>query len=62
MVNLEQFISKYVMGRDSSLFARDVQKNSVALSGAVCGKSMLACMLGGNREFCFSISRRSLKR
>ena len=53
MVNLEQFISKYVTGRDSSLFARDVQKNSVALSGAACGKSMLACMLGENREICF---------
>ncbi len=45
MVNLEQFISKYVTGRDSSLFARDIQKNSVALSGAVCGKSML--VIGG---------------
>ncbi len=45
MINLEQFISKYVTERDSSLFARDIQNNSVALTKAIKDKSML--VIGG---------------
>lgn len=45
MINLEQFISKYVTERDSSLFARDIQNNSEALTKAIKDKSML--VIGG---------------
>lgn len=45
MLNLEQFISKYVTERDSSLFAKDIQNNSEALTKAICGKTML--VIGG---------------
>ena len=45
MTNLEQFISKYVTERDSSLFARDIKHNSDALTKAIDGKSML--VIGG---------------
>ena len=45
MTNLEQFISKYVTERDSSLFARDIKNNSDALTKAIGGKSML--VIGG---------------
>ena len=45
MINLEQFISKYVTERDSSLFARDIKNNSDALTKAIGGKSML--VIGG---------------
>ena len=45
MINLEQFISKYVTERDSSLFAKDIQNNSVALTKAIKDKSML--VIGG---------------
>ena len=45
MINLEQFISKYVTGRDSSLFARDIQNNYDALAKAICGNTLL--FIGG---------------
>ena len=45
MINLEQFISKYITERDSSLFGKDIQNNSQALSRAINGKSML--VIGG---------------
>ena len=45
MINLEQFISQYVTERDSSLFAKDIQNNSVALTKAIKDKSML--VIGG---------------
>ena len=45
MINLEQFISKYVTERDSSLFAKDIKDNSEALTKAICGKTML--VIGG---------------
>ena len=45
MINLEQFISKYVTGRDSSLFAKDIKNNSSNLAKAINGKSML--VIGG---------------
>ena len=45
MINLEQFISKYVTGCDSSLFAKDIKNNSSNLAKAINGKSML--VIGG---------------
>lgn len=45
MINLEQFISKYVTGRDTSLFDRDIQNNSIELTKAIKGKSLL--VIGG---------------
>ena len=45
MINLEQFISKYVTERDSSLFAKDIENNSSNLAKAIKGKSML--VIGG---------------
>lgn len=45
MINLEKFISKYVIERDSSLFSNDIQNNSKSLSKAIKGKSML--VIGG---------------
>lgn len=45
MINLEQFISKYVTERDSSLFAKDIKNNSSNLAKAINGKSML--VIGG---------------
>ncbi len=45
MINLEQFISKYVIERDSSLFERDIQNNSLALTKAIKDKTML--VIGG---------------
>ena len=45
MLNLEQFISKYVTERDSSLFEKDIKNNSAALTKAINGKSML--VIGG---------------
>ena len=45
MINLEQFISKYVTERDSSLFARDIQNNFDVLTKAIKDKSML--VIGG---------------
>lgn len=45
MIGLEQFISKYVTERDSSLFARDIQNNFDALTKAIKDKSML--VIGG---------------
>lgn len=45
MINLEQFISKYVTERDSSLFARDIANNSDALTKAIKNKTML--VIGG---------------
>lgn len=45
MINLESFISKYVTERDSSLFAKDIQNNSIALTKAIKGKSLL--VIGG---------------
>ena len=45
MINLEQFISKYVTERDSSLFSKDIQNNSKALKKAIGDKTML--VIGG---------------
>ena len=45
MINIEQFISKYVTERDSSLFERDIQNNSAALSKSIKNKTML--VIGG---------------
>ena len=45
MIGLEQFISKYVTERDSSLFARDIQNNFDALTKAIKDKTML--VIGG---------------
>ncbi len=45
MINLEQFISKYVTERDSSLFAKDIKNNSEILTKAIKDKTML--VIGG---------------
>ncbi len=45
MLNLEQFISRYVTGRDSSLFEKDIQNNRIALTKAISNKTML--VIGG---------------
>jgi len=45
MINLEQFISKYVTERDTSLFSKDIQNNSTALTKAIKDKTML--VIGG---------------
>lgn len=45
MINLEQFISKYVTERDISLFSKDIQNNSTALTKAIKDKTML--VIGG---------------
>ena len=45
MINIEQFISKYVTERDSSLFVKDIQNNSEALTNAIKDKTML--VIGG---------------
>lgn len=45
MKNLEQFISKYVTERDTSLFENDIRNNIGALTDAIEGKSML--VIGG---------------
>ena len=45
MINLEQFISKYVTERDSSLFLKDILNNFEALKKAINGKTML--VIGG---------------
>ena len=45
MVNLEQFISKYVTERDSSLFQKDIENNRDGLTKAIKDKTML--VMGG---------------
>ena len=45
MINLEQFISKYVTERNTSLFSKDIQNNSTALTKAIKDKTML--VIGG---------------
>ena len=45
MLNLNQFIAKYVTGRDRSLFLPDIETNRSALSKSIHGKTML--VIGG---------------
>lgn len=45
MINLEHFISRYVIERDTSLFAKDIQNNSKTLIKAIKDKTML--VIGG---------------
>ena len=45
MTNIEQFISRHVTERDTSLFASDIEANRDALSKSIHGKSML--VIGG---------------
>ena len=45
MFNLERFINEYVIKRDRSMFAVDVEANKDALSGKIGGKSVL--VIGG---------------
>ena len=45
MINLEQFISKYVTERTSSLFEKDIRNNYDALKKSINGKSLL--VIGG---------------
>lgn len=45
MLNIESFISKYVTGRATSLFEKDIRSNSSRLADAISGKTML--VIGG---------------
>lgn len=45
MFRLEEFISKFVIERNSSLFEKDIENNFEALSNSICGKTML--VIGG---------------
>lgn len=45
MVNLEQFISKYVTKRSSSMFMPDIEKNRSDLESKIAGKTV--CVIGG---------------
>lgn len=45
MFDLNQFISKYVIQRDKSMFLRDIKENEEALKKGVSGKSIL--VIGG---------------
>lgn len=44
-MNIDDFTKRYVIGRDRSLFADDIEANSTRLSEAICGKSLL--VIGG---------------
>ena len=45
MLNLEQFISKYVTKRSSSMFYPDIESNKEIIKQKICGKSVL--VIGG---------------
>ena len=45
MINIEEFINKYVIKRDNSLFEADIEVNKEALSNKICDKSIL--VIGG---------------
>ena len=45
MVNIHDFISRYVTGRDKSLFLHDIEANSEALTKEISGKRVL--VIGG---------------
>lgn len=45
MLNITQFISKHVTGREKSMFADDIEANKERLSQAIAGKSVL--VIGG---------------
>lgn len=44
-INIEQFISRHVTGRDTSLFEKDIRNNHAPLTAAIKDKSML--VIGG---------------
>jgi FlaA1/EpsC-like NDP-sugar epimerase len=57
--NIENFISKHITGRESSMFAADIKNNEVELSNKIKGKSVL--VIGGAGTIGSSYIRAILK-